>query len=47
MHTAVTEVSKNSATIEEGLNKNSKLIDSLKEKVGDYFDELNGLVKLI
>jgi len=47
MHVTINEVSKNSATIEDGLAKSTTLLGSLKEKVNDYFGELNGLVKAL
>lgn len=47
MHVTINEVSKNSAIIEDGLAKSTTLLGSLKEKVNDYFEELNSLVKAL
>lgn len=47
MHVTINEVSKNSAIIEDGLAKSTSLLGSLKEKVNDYFEELNSLVKAL
>lgn len=47
MHVTITEVSKNSAIIENGIDTSKKLLGSLKDRVNDYFTELADLVKFI
>ena len=47
MNTAVVEVSKTAATIETGIATTKSILDGLKEKVNDYFSEVNGLIKAI
>lgn len=47
MDKTLTEVSKNTGVIEEGFAKSRQLLDQLKTKVNEYFQELNSAVKII
>lgn len=47
MDKTLTEVSKNTSVIEEGFAKSRQLLDQLKTKVNEYFQELNSAVKII
>lgn len=47
MDKTLTEVSRNTGVIEEGFAKSRQLLDQLKTKVNEYFQELNAAVKII
>lgn len=47
MDKTLNEVARNTGVIEEGFAKSRKLLEALKTKVNEYFEELNSAVKIL